>query len=209
MPNALRPYPVRRRAGANLGKGAFANSQEKHIYTIYDTMSPSSAATKRMFQDAVGQNSKTLADTNMQGNGQLPKGQKLVGYSIGVIVSSTILLSEVQYRDLLKWIEGTVVEVKIGSSKVLLQSPLAEILGCPFLVGVQPATAGNMFQNIAGNFHGKLSLREEPLVLPENVPFDVTLQTFINNTTMPDTQYIDNNDVRVKILISGVRQFLH
>jgi hypothetical protein len=190
---------------SNMQVGSLGEGKEKVVASIYDTISITSAATHRFFQSSVGNNSKSAADTNMQSGGMVPAGQQIIVDKIKVFFSGSIVLTEAIAKDLMIWIERTVVEFSIGSNKILLQSPLSELLGNPWAIFMAATTAGNSIDNFLGRLPGYIDLRNAPIILGSTIPFELRLNTF----DAPATTYIDNGDVKLKIVLSGTKIFLN
>lgn len=190
---------------SNLQVGSLGEGKEKVIASIFDTISITNAATHRFFQSSVGNNAKSAADTNMQSGGTIPQGQQVIIDKIKLFFSGRIVLTEAIVKDLMIWIERTVVEFSIGSNKILLQAPLSEVLGNPWALFMAATTAGNSIDNFIGRLPGFIDLRNAPIILGSTIPFELRLNTF----DAPSTTYIDEGDVKLKIVLSGTKIFLN
>ncbi len=105
---------------------------------LYDTVAypAGGAATLILFQDQIGKNGKTLSQTNMDLDGQLPKGKALKVVSIqlafytGVQANTQItgnnIEQESSINDVRTFSENGSLKFRIGSKEFLRQAPLGK-----------------------------------------------------------------------------------
>lgn len=105
---------------------------------IYDTATypAAGASTIILFQDQIGKNGKTLSQTNMDLDGQLPKGKALKVVSIqlafytGVQANTQItganIEQEASLNDVRTFAENGSLKFRIGSKEFLRQAPLGK-----------------------------------------------------------------------------------
>jgi len=82
----------------------------------------------RLFQNPIGQNNKTIADTNMELGGQIPKGQsfKCTGIEVLLLPAGAVYDAEVPTvsNDMQAFYGGGALRLQIGSKDFTTQAPL-------------------------------------------------------------------------------------
>lgn len=94
----------------------------------YQTLAATAVAQQTFFQTPVGQGGKTLADTNMELAGQLPKGQNFLITGIQVEVLPGLDVSQATLNefanDVYEVTKGGVLVLRIGSKEYVRQGNL-------------------------------------------------------------------------------------
>ena len=117
------------------------HAADKFDYSYYDRMVMSATVTEtRLFQSPVGQNSKTLADTNMKVGGSMPNGTNFKAHALKVIYTSST--EKATMENFYKMLANTTVEIILDGKADLGTYTLAEIFGAPINVATTIATTG-------------------------------------------------------------------
>jgi hypothetical protein len=189
----------------NLDRGTHARAGEVLDWTYYDSFAVSAALSVNMFQQAVGQGStpKTLDQTNMTSNGQIPTGQRMTIHRIKLnyISQATTWASAGTAQTLYFYtmLAKTTLEFRIPGKDSLLTITLAELLGAATLLQMVPTTAGNADATIQPRFHGILPLNK-PIILAAQTTFGV----LVTHQTAPNAAlYTGAGDI-VKIGLNGI-----
>ena len=94
----------------------------------YQTLAAAGAASQRFFIDPVGTANKTIADTNMELSGQIPKGQAflITGIQFEMYPGEAIQQSSISEfaEDIYQVYKGGVLVLKIGSKEYATQGNL-------------------------------------------------------------------------------------
>jgi hypothetical protein len=158
-----------------------------------------------MFQQALGQGStpKTLDQTNMTGNGQIPTGQRLTVHRIKMFyVSQSSYWSSAGTAIIQKWynlLAKTTFEFKIPGKDSLLTLTLQELLGPATLCADTPTVSGDSIRFIQPRYAGIFPLNK-PIILAEQTTFGC----LITHQTAPDsTLYGTTGDI-IKIGLNGI-----
>lgn len=158
---------------AKYSQGTYSAGGDAIDWSYYDTNEvPSATGAVRYFVNPIGQNGKTLADTNMIAAGQIPKAQHHLVTHIKTFYCSaeTHGTSDLQaYYTLLK---QTTVEVVIANKYYYGQWCLQELLGAASLFAIEPTAAGDNISQIQPRFHGIFPLNT-PIPLAENTNFEL------------------------------------
>lgn len=133
--------PAKTLAGAQV---LMPNSAEVIYQPLYDTQTYPNAGANALafFQESVGVNNKTLADTNMELNGQLPKGQAFVVTGVqcafypGENSDDTAVTSITD--DVRAFAENGALVFRIGSKDYITQAPLGKF---PPVEGLEVSSA--------------------------------------------------------------------
>lgn len=106
------------------------DSMEVIWQPLYDSITVPSAGSNalRLFQNPIGQNSKTIADTNMELGGQIPKGQafKVTGIEVLLFPAGAIYgaVAPDVSNDVQAFYSGGALRLQIGSKDFTTQAPL-------------------------------------------------------------------------------------
>lgn len=113
-------------------------------YTYYDRMALLSTVTKtRMFTVQLGQQGKSLADTNMLNSSLLPQGQNLKVYFIKIGFHCVAVRTETELQSIYDFIRETTLTFKIPGKDNLGIWPLHELMGIATLIDLVPSVAGD------------------------------------------------------------------
>jgi len=163
-----------------------------------------------LFSDRTGQNSKTLADTNMTGQGgALPTGQwmqvwalRVFGYWKGSAQNAVpySLVSQ-EAQDVLNLIATTTVDVGIANLATQGQWTLQSLMGISLTGTVLPAATFFANPAIQGpRWHGIYPLNN-PITLPEQTGFTVTLiHQDMSATSWANTHTINGSLIRIGLV---------
>lgn len=97
---------------------------------LYDSIVVPAAGSNalRLFQNPIGQAGKTIADTNMELGGQIPKGQsfKCTGVEVLLLPAGAVYGAAVPSvsNDVQEFYSGGALRVQIGSKDFVTQAPL-------------------------------------------------------------------------------------
>lgn len=97
---------------------------------LYDSITVPNAGSNalRLFQNPIGQNGKTIADTNMELGGQIPKGQafKCTGIEVLLVPAGTVYgaAAPTISDDVSAFYNGGALRLQIGSKDFTTQAPL-------------------------------------------------------------------------------------
>ena len=131
---------------------------------LYDTVTypAAGAASLILFQDQIGKNGKNLSQTNMDLDGQLPKGKALKVVSIqlafytggqaNTLITGNTIEQEAAINDTRTFAENGSLKFRIGSKEFLRQAPLGKFPPAERLSGFAtgaisqdtPPATGNM-----------------------------------------------------------------
>lgn len=123
------PNPRQTLAGSQV---LMANSAEVIFQPLYDTQVYPNAGANALafFQESIGVNNKTVVQTNMELNGQLPKGQAFVVTAIQVAFYSGELSDGTDVTRLVDdartFAENGALVFRIGSKDYVTQAPLGK-----------------------------------------------------------------------------------
>ena len=189
----------------DLAKGTHAKGGEILDWTYYDSMNVSATLQNNLFQTALGQGSpaKTLDNTNLTMNGQIPTGQRLTVHRIKMFyVSQSSYWQSAGTATVDKWynlLTKTTLAVKIPGKDDLFNCTLIELLGAATLTAIKPTAAGDNIPVILPRFHGIFPLNK-PIILAQNTSFSVQL----THQTAPDsTLYGTTGDI-IRIGLNGI-----
>lgn len=118
------PEEVLARNGVNV---AGASEVIWQPFYDYQTLSAAGIASQRFFVDPVGTAGKTIADTNMDLSGQLPKGQRFVltGIQVEILPGVAIAATASDFADdVYDVVKGGALKLKIGSKDYVTQGNL-------------------------------------------------------------------------------------
>jgi len=164
---------AQQRALLNQQSGTFDSRGERLDWTYYDSQDLAVAVTEfTLFQAGLGTAGKTLADTNMPQNGQIPQGQKFKIHNISVFLS-TPRLASADIVSLNTLLMETSTEFQIVNKRPMGQWTLAQLMGAPLLAPLTPAVAGDNepFSSV-GRFVGVYPINV-PITLAALTPFGV------------------------------------
>lgn len=174
---------------------------------LYDYQTKTAAATsaQRFFQEPIGgSGGKTLEDTNMELNGQLPKGQRFIVTGIqvelypGVSINSTAAAN--QYADDVRaFYESGALIFTIGSKRFveqgnLMKFPPVNRLAVQSAVAIDAATA-ETFDSYNYAVAGGREFAVDNLALESSTNFNVEI---IGGAAMPSGE-----DAKVGITLNG------
>lgn len=189
----------------NLNQGTHARGGEVMDWTYFDTFNVSASLSINMFQTAYGQGSpaKTLDNTNMTANGQIPTGQRLTIHRIKMFyVSQSTYWASGGTAIVQKWynlLAKTTMEFKIPGKDSLLTLTLQELLGPATLVADVPTVSGDNIPIIKPRYSGIFPLNK-PIILAEQTQFGV----LVTHQTAPDsTLYGTTGDI-IRIGLNGI-----
>jgi hypothetical protein len=189
----------------NLARGTHAKGGEILDWTYYDSMNISAVLSNQLFQLSLGQGSpaKTLDQTNMTVNGQIPTGQRMTAHRIKFMyVSQSTSWASAGTAQVQKWysmLAKTTLRVHIPGKDDLIELTLQELLGACTLVADVPTVSGDNIPIIKPRYHGIFPLNK-PLVLAQNTSFTV----YVEHQTAPDAAlYTGTGDI-IKIGLNGI-----
>lgn len=145
-------------------------------WTYYDRMSLlSTVLQNRFFTVGLG-GTKTLDQTNMKNNGQIPTGERLTTHRLKAFIVSPSALGTAAIQSLYTMLAKTTIEVKISGADSILTITLQELFGITSLVAVTPTAAGdNIPVGFAfPRFHGIYPLNK-PITWAQNENVEVLL----------------------------------
>lgn len=153
---------------------------DKFDYSYYDRIVMANGTSEfRMFQSPIGQNGKTMADTNMKNGGSIPNGTHFRAHALKVIYTGSSI--KVTSQKLFAMLANTTLEIILDGKADLGTYTLAEIFGSPVNLSVDTAAAGN------GDLKSMTVMKG---ILPLNYPIDLAaLQNFevkIRHWVAPD-----------------------
>ena len=139
---------------------------------LYDYQTKTAAATtsQRFFVDPIGTGGKTIADTNMELSGQIPKGQifMITGIQVELYpgVAITAAAASEYADDILAFYQGGALKLKIGSKDFVVQgnlmkfppvnrlamesSVISDNAAAPVIISYQYASAAGREFSVAG-----------------------------------------------------------
>lgn len=188
----LTPTDAAKIYGVNVPDGMEAIYQPLYDIQAYPTAGFTS---KTFFQEPIGQNSKTISDTNMQSAGQLPSPQKFLVQTVEVILTTGVPLIDVvgatgaganEMYDILR--QGALT-LTIGSKPYLIQGPLITMplqntFVAQFAISTTASTDVSESSYLAaGGPVFDLAKHRTPLWIPTTQNFDVKI-TFESVLTM-------------------------
>ena len=113
-------------------------------YTYYDRYSLLVATTKiRMFTVQLGQQGKTMADTNMLNSSLLPQGQNLKVYFIKCCYQGSSEKDEAALQNFFEYLQNTTLTVKVPGKDNLGVWPLHEMFGISTMLTLVPSVPGD------------------------------------------------------------------
>ena len=189
----------------DLNQGTHAAGGEILDWSYYDSMNVSATLSNNLFQLALGQGSpaKTLDQTNMTSNGQIPTGQRLTIHRIKFmyISQSTYWASAgtAQVQLLYSMLAKTTFEFKIPGKDSLLSLSLAELLGACTLIADVPTASGDNIPLIQSRYHGIYPLNK-PITLAQQTSFGC----LITHQTAPDAKLYGTTGDIIRIALNGV-----
>lgn len=153
------PLASRAKALNRMQQGTYTADGEGIDWRYYDTVTiPSTSQTLNMFTVAQGGN-KTLADTNMTLNGQIPNGQHFTITDIRITYRSTTgLVSLAEMNEMNAFLDTSVFEFTILNKYPMLQTKVSDIIGMGLIAPVVVA-AGNADNSQMGLFTATFKLK--------------------------------------------------
>lgn len=154
---------------------------------LYDYQSKTAAATasQLFFQEPIGTNSKTLEDTNMTLNGNIPKGQmfEITGIEVEYYPDLDILQAGVdsEYQnDVMDFYRDGALILTIGSKQYVRQGNLMQFAPQHRLGGIAAigATSASMYASACGREFSIV-----PKILESSQNFSVELQSLSATST--------------------------
>lgn len=144
-------------------------------WTYYDRFTLAAATQKfKMFQEAINQGNKTLADTNMIRGGAIPQAQHFVIHNIFCSLYPNANEAVGDWPDITNFLQETVLEFNIANKSPQGQWTLDEIFGSALPGAFDVSTPAS--EIIARSpFSGHKPLNE-PIVLAAQTTFDVTVE---------------------------------
>jgi|WetSurMetagenome_2_1015567.scaffolds.fasta_scaffold384870_2 hypothetical protein len=164
----------RSKALNRLQQGTYTNDGEGIDWKYYDTLAiPTTAQTMQFF--TVGQGgTKTIADTNMTLNGQIPNGQHMkITHIRATYRSATGIVSLAEQLDLNTFVDTSVLEFVILNKSPMLQTKMSDIMGLSMMAPVA-VTTGSYASSQFGIFSSTYRLRT-PIILAGLTSFKVPL----------------------------------
>lgn len=185
----------RMRSGANQAisaieqkYGVFAEGWEKISADLYDyqTYAQAGQTSLNFFQTPLGQNSKTIVDTNMQLAGQLPTGQKFlvtgiqVDFMGGNVASATGAIVAANTNDMKIVGEGGALTFTIGVKNYYQAAPLkrfpaAQYVCGDFAISDTTTAAASRVTKIELPKFGGMPCNINPVMIPSTESFGVAL----------------------------------
>lgn len=169
----------------------------------YQTKAATATQSQRFFQEPIGGPSgKTLVDTNMTLNGQIPKGQAflitgvMIDFFPGVKISTTAVDDNFA-DDVYDFYKTGALVLTIGSKEWVFQAPLLKFppVNKLFVDGATATTVAATTQNYLYSAACGRPFNIEPLLLESNQNFNVELQS---TAALPST-----NAGRVGVTLDG------
>jgi hypothetical protein len=145
-------------------------------WTYYDSMSClSTVLQNRFFTVGLG-GTKTLDQTNMKNNGQIPTGERLTTHRLKAFITTATALGTAAVQNLYTMLTKTTVEVKISGADSVLTITLQELFGLTSLVALTPTAAGDNIPLALAQprFHGIFPLNK-PIIWAQNENVEVLL----------------------------------
>lgn len=187
----------------NLDRGTHARGGEIMDWSYYDSFNVSATLSINMFQTAVGQSGKSLDQTNMTANGQIPTGQRMTIHRIKMFyVSQSSYWASAGTAIIQKWynlLAKSTFEFKIPGKDSLLTLTLQELLGPATLCADVPTVSGDNIPIIQPLYSGIYPLNK-PIILASQTQFGC----LVTHQTAPDsTLYGTTGDI-IKIALNGI-----
>lgn len=125
---------------AKLQEGTYSKGGAVLDWSYYDTMKIEAATrSHRLFTTPLGQNGKTLADTNMTSASQIPQGQNMTVRAIKMLYTASGTKTAAQIEAFYKMLKNTTVELFIAGKDASFQFKLNELMQSPILVNIDTA----------------------------------------------------------------------
>jgi hypothetical protein len=165
----------RPRKGRDLSTGTRSETTLRLLdWTYYDSMSfLSTVLQNRFFTVGLG-GTKTLDQTNMKNNGQIPTGERLTTHRLKGFITTAATLGTTAIQMLYTTLTRTTIEVKISGADSILTITLQELFGLTSLVAITPTTAGDNLPFPQPRFHGIYPLNK-PITWAQNENVEVLL----------------------------------
>lgn len=184
---------LQRGARVGLAKDVFVGA-------LYDTKTLSSVLVHRYFQEPVGVNGKTEADTNLRSSGSVPQGKRFTVHAIKVLWCPHNVKTAANLVNIHQWCFDSSLRIKINGKEEFGQWTLAEMLGFNFPI------VGEMGATPELGWFGWISLNRDNVkdAFPLNIPVVLPAQQnfeFILESTYPVAE--PNIGDRIKISCAG------
>lgn len=167
----------------------------------YQDLAAAGANSQRFFIDPVGTGGKTIADTNMELSGQIPKGQAflITGIQVELYPGEVIQQDSVSQfaDDIYDFYKGGALKLKIGSKDFITQGNLMKFPPVNRM-GVDSSVSDTTADTVHSYLYATATGREyaiKDLLLESNQNFSVEL---LELAAMPS-----GNDARVGVTLNG------
>jgi len=166
----------KQRAMDSLSQGTYGTTGEKLQWSLYDDTTLATGDTvKRLFTVPVGQNGKTLSNTNMTQSGQIAQGQNMQVRALRMIYTPAAAWDLTKLTAFFNFLKTTVVEIVINNKAPMIQGTLAEFMGASINGAAAAAVAGSSLISGQVGFLTGVFPMNIPLNLAALTPFEVRL----------------------------------
>jgi len=167
----------------NLAQGTYGKALNRFDHIYYDRFTVlNSVPEHNMFTTALGGNDeygvpKTLADTNMQVGGSLPKGQRFTvhGFKIDLVTGLSTALAATSIKYLYYLLADTTVQFKISGQDPVFTMDMQDMLGACTLLAFTQAATGDNIPLILPKYRGIVPINI-PIVLSEQTNFGINVK---------------------------------
>lgn len=181
----------KQRALSQLQQGTYGTSGERLHWSYYDTYTMATGTpTFSLFQAPIGQNSKTIGDTNMTTAGTLPQGQNMAINCIKIQYTSVDAFDAAALLAFNQYLNNAIVEFVINNKAPMWQSSLGELIGATLNTSQTTATVSG--SNV--NFLTGVYRLHVPIRLGALVPFQVRI-----TNTVASAAALDGDKVKVSL----------
>lgn len=156
-------------------QGTYNPEGDNLTFSYYDTFTLAHTTTSnRFFTQGLGTNGKTLADTNLNSSGAIPRGQKFICHAIKAYYSGAAGAEKdgTFIRLFGAMLEQLTLEFVIANKSPSLQICGNEMFQLPIMVGIDPTVTVNQSILTQAKASGVYPLGKNPLVLAELVSFE-------------------------------------
>ena len=178
-------------------KSSYSNQAgEKIDWSYYDTITLiSTTLVHRFFTVSLGQNGKTLADTNLVQSGLLPQGQNMKVHALKVAYVANSAKGTAELNTYFNLLNDTVIELIVPGKDSLGTWRLAEIMGINQLFPIIPTVAGDNISQPQPMFNG---------IFPLNIPWQIgAIQSFEVRLTHTVAVNAQLEDDKIVFMLNG------
>ena len=160
----------------SLQQGTYGTEGQGMDWTYWDEIALTAAgASFSLFQNIQG---RTVDQTNMVINGQIPSAQNFVIRCINLCYLSTAVKAAADIQTFFNWIMGVVLQIAPTGIANIFEKPLTEMFAIPIMMQATTTTATDVGVSSALMSTGRFlntSILNVPITLAGNVTFKVTL----------------------------------